>query len=145
MIDTSQGLGLFNTVVNTLFKSMKELKNESYPHVERDLIELLTRWIVEHYKRQPDNLLAIVKDTSNTVDERSAAAYHISALVREVPELRPLLSKVVDPDAPIGDVQIRFMFASGLYRYGFYQELKQFENDPSILVRGVATEFITNV
>jgi hypothetical protein len=143
MIDTSQALGLFNTTVNRLFKRMRDI--EASPGIEQDLVELLTRCIVEHYKQQPDNLLAIVKDTSNTVDERSAAAYHLSALVREAPELRPLLSKVVDPDAPIGDVQIRFMFASGLYRYGFYQELKQFENDPSIIVRGVATEFVTNV
>jgi hypothetical protein len=143
MIDTSQALGLFNTTVNALFRSIKMVQNT--PSVEQDLVNALTRWIVDHYKGQPEKLLALVKDTSNTVDERSAAAYHLSALVCESPEHRELLSKVVDPDAPIGDVQIRFMFASGLYRYGFYQELKQFENDPSIIVRGVATEFVTNV
>lgn len=140
-------LRLFATVVNSLMVAettahdrmssrlslAQQLKNREQIRRAEALRELLREEIVMIYHEFPEQLIILVKDTTLPVDLRAAAAYFLPFTIDAAD--RAMLLSVLDPNAPVGDVQIRFQFVAGLLQAGYTIEAERYRTDLSPLIR----------
>lgn len=132
-------LETFNTVVSRIVRATFGETQSTFDVEElHELRAHLSDFILRDFEGRAYDLCRIIKNTDNSVAVRSSAAFHLPRLVED--DERHLLDNLFDPNAPLGDPQIRYQFVLALKHMGFYENVAKFQNDPSQLVRDLANE-----